>query len=832
MRLGPVVRVPAYVAAWAIHPEVAKESLSNMDDVRCMVTPYSLRHFLWEVTTSSHAISRSIYIRVNNVRQLEEGHADRAIFESMSHRHCDAFAALKLFRGDTVPSYTRGRSCLVSHRARIERALQATNLALGELFCPCVLEIQFCIRNDVANGARGLMMHEEKWIENLMRVVVPNYSACVRRIEATARRVYSNTPAYAYTASRFLSNVERATMSRSSEAPQPAGLTLEMRPYQRKTLQFCLNREISPEDVFLWKQIPTEEDGDDAEEKVPEETGDAVPAERLWWSPVLRRFCTSASEPSAFLRGGIVAEEMGMGKTLEMLALTLSNPAPEDWQGGQTIVVCPVALVSQWSEEAKRCLENPGRIYVYHGSSRRRDVDFLKQCNVVVTTYGILTRDDTLHEVTWHRVVFDESHIARRPNTQRFRACTRLRAAHRWAVTGTPLVSGAVSELYCQLRLTKPELSISVSHLSWSSFSFMHLLSHAITRHTKRMRINGVPILDLPMMRREDVVVTMSDALSERYRQDVENAGQACRTTTMTRLMVAVDRLRRRCSSGIATEQLLADGTVAGSSFMTDEERRYVEERLQEDMCAICLEPISGVSMIKRCRHIFCSTCISEHLRRGGNNCPMCRGGFTFDSLRRMPVAEVPEQPEVPDFNAKMDYIARDICGSDSTDKFIVFSNFRLTLQRVATALRQAGVEFRDLGKKSMSISQRRRTMEEFANQPRVRVLLLPMRSTAVGLNITCANRVILMEPCLNPALEKQAIGRCWRMGQQKEVRVQRFVVANTVEQRIVEANNEMDGTVRDASGSERALLADRDRVRWGFSRISNLLRPASGLSV
>ena len=88
------------------------------------------------------------------------------------------------------------------------------------------------------------------------------------------------------------------------------------------------------------------------------------------------------------------------------------------------------------------------------------------------------------------------------------------------------------------------------------------------------------------------------------------------------------------------------------------------------------------------------------------------------------------------------------------------------------------------------------------------------------------------MEPCLNPALEKQAIGRCWRMGQQKEVRVQRFVVANTVEQRIVEANNEMDGTVRDASGSERALLADRDRVRWGFSRISNLLRPTPEPSV
>ena len=77
----------------------------------------------------------------------------------------------------------------------------------------------------------------------------------------------------------------------------------------------------------------------------------------------------------------------------------------------------------------------------------------------------------------------------------------------------------------------------------------------------------------------------------------------------------------------------------------------------------------------------------------------------------------------------------------------------------------------------------------------------------------------------MNPALEKQAIGRCWRMGQQREITVQRFIVENTIEQKIVQANNDMDGVVRSGSGSERALIYDRDRVRWGFSRISSLLR-------
>jgi SNF2 family DNA or RNA helicase len=46
-----------------------------------------------------------------------------------------------------------------------------------------------------------------------------------------------------------------------------------------------------------------------------------------------------------------------------------------------------------------------------------------------------------------------------------------------------------------------------------------------------------------------------------------------------------------------------------------------------------------------------------------------------------------------------------------------------------------------------------------------------------VGINLTAADHVFLLEPCLNPALEEQAIGRAWRMGQQRRVVVKRFYV-------------------------------------------------------
>lgn len=56
-------------------------------------------------------------------------------------------------------------------------------------------------------------------------------------------------------------------------------------------------------------------------------------------------------------------------------------------------------------------------------------------------------------------------------------------------------------------------------------------------------------------------------------------------------------------------------------------------------------------------------------------------------------------------------------------------------------------------------------------NFQRRTVFLLSMRAGAVGINLTAANYIFLMEPCLNPALEDQAIGRSWRMGQTRQVR-------------------------------------------------------------
>lgn len=67
-----------------------------------------------------------------------------------------------------------------------------------------------------------------------------------------------------------------------------------------------------------------------------------------------------------------------------------------------------------------------------------------------------------------------------------------------------------------------------------------------------------------------------------------------------------------------------------------------------------------------------------------------------------------------------------------------------------------------------------------------MQVFILSVRSGAVGINLTSANYVFMMEPLMNPALDDQAVGRAWRMGQKRRVTVKRLFVKGTLEESIM----------------------------------------------
>lgn len=128
--------------------------------------------------------------------------------------------------------------------------------------------------------------------------------------------------------------------------------------------------------------------------------------------------------------GGILADEPGLGKTYTSLGVVAGDVIRG--RDTHTLVVVPTSVLYQWVE-ASTVLFGSEHVATYYGKSRS-----LGNHQVVVTTYGILGRDDSLLEYNWDRVILDEIHYLKNYRSRTSIRARRLVGGQRWGLTGTP----------------------------------------------------------------------------------------------------------------------------------------------------------------------------------------------------------------------------------------------------------------------------------------------------------------------------------------------------------------------------------------------------------
>ncbi|KAI6105334.1 SNF2 family N-terminal domain-containing protein [Pisolithus sp. B1] len=161
-------------------------------------------------------------------------------------------------------------------------------------------------------------------------------------------------------------------------------------------------------------------------------------------------------------KGGILADEMGMGKTIQMISLFVSDLKRPN------LVIGPTVALMQWRNEIHAHTENMN-VLVWHGQSRSGDYTELKKYDVVLTTYAIaescfrkqqsgfkrkgliIKEKSPLHQIHWNRVILDEAHNIKERATNTAKACFELQSNYRWCLSGTPL-QNRVGELYSLVR--------------------------------------------------------------------------------------------------------------------------------------------------------------------------------------------------------------------------------------------------------------------------------------------------------------------------------------------------------------------------------------------
>ncbi|NLG36044.1 MAG: hypothetical protein GX548_11885 [Lentisphaerae bacterium] len=154
--------------------------------------------------------------------------------------------------------------------------------------------------------------------------------------------------------------------------------------------------------------------------------------------------------------GGILADEMGLGKTLQILVwLSMASAGDSGGTRKPSLIVCPTSLVDNWAAEAERF--TPGlRIGTMSGADRHARWKDLQAFDVVVTSYALMRRDIDLYApMDFLAVVLDEAQHIKNQSTQNAQAAKRLRADHRFVLTGTPIENG-VSDLWSIMDFLMP----------------------------------------------------------------------------------------------------------------------------------------------------------------------------------------------------------------------------------------------------------------------------------------------------------------------------------------------------------------------------------------
>ena len=161
------------------------------------------------------------------------------------------------------------------------------------------------------------------------------------------------------------------------------------------------------------------------------------------------------------------------------------------------------------------------------------------------------------------------------------------------------------------------------------------------------------------------------------------------------------------------------------------------------------------------------------------------------------------ETDKYPNHSIKLDELAREITENIGDHKALIFSQFLGMLALIRERLKELDVKF-EYFDGSTSAQERERAIQSFQNDDSCRVFLISLKAGGVGLNLTAADYVYIVDPWWNPAVEQQAIDRTHRIGQTKNIFAYRMICKDTIEDKILQLQEKKRVLAKD-------LIADDD---------------------
>ncbi len=177
------------------------------------------------------------------------------------------------------------------------------------------------------------------------------------------------------------------------------------------------------------------------------------------------------------------------------------------------------------------------------------------------------------------------------------------------------------------------------------------------------------------------------------------------------------------------------------------------------------------------------------------------------------------ETEKFPNHSIKLEELGREITENISNHKALVFSQFLGMLSLIKDKLKELEVDFEYFDGSTTAI-ERERAIQRFQNDENCRVFLISLKAGGVGLNLTAADYVYIVDPWWNPAVEQQAIDRTHRIGQTKNIFAYRMICKDTIEDKILQLQDKKRVLAKDLITDDEGFVKSltREDVEYLFS--------------
>lgn len=490
--------------------------------------------------------------------------------------------------------------------------------------------------------------------------------------------------------------------------------------------------------------------------------------------------------------GGILGDDMGLGKTVQVIAFLMAafgkTGDERDWKRlrkvrragagwyPRVLIVCPGTLIENWKGEFSRW--GWWHVDVFHGDTKEGALQSAKsgRIEIMITTYTTyrMNKDD-INMVEWDCVVADECHMIKGRKSETTQAMNEVNALCRIGLTGTA-IQNSYEELWTLLNWTNPGKFGPIS--TWRS---------SVCKPLKIGQSHDATVQQLSKARK--TAKSLVENLLPQF--------------FLRRMKTIIAHQLPKKSDRVVFCPLTDTQVDAYENFINSDVIRYIQT--SAELCSCGSGKKSGwccnallPNGVKWQSNVFPAIMnlqkLSNHLAiliPQGND-PKEKQDKDLEMLQ----IAVPDQwiDLSRNRDSILNYTNTEFCGKwkilkkllrfwhSNGDKVLVFSHSvrLLRILQMLFKLTSYNISYLD---GALSYEERAKTVDDFNSDPAQFVFLISTKAGGVGLNITSANKVVVIDPNWNPSHDLQAQDRAYRIGQTRDVEVFRLVSAGTIEE-------------------------------------------------